>query len=93
MVRSRCHFQLELEREPARADSFALQDEQGALLPLYQADGTGSSVSESGDLEAGRSQVLMAHEGPATLVLYRAGVEVERVPIRLVPGEINRLRL
>jgi hypothetical protein len=93
VVRTRCHFQVQLEHEPARADEFMLQDEQGLALPLYQADGTGSSMRERGDLEAGLSEVLMAREGPALLVLYRAGVEIQRVPVELRSGELSRIRL
>lgn len=44
------------------------------------------------ELAEGRSLVLSAPAGRYRLVLLRAGVEVERRLVTLVPGEVNELR-
>lgn len=93
VVRERCHFFVELGLEPERADAFSLLDEEGERLPLYEASATMSSMRTEATLEGGRSEILSAREGPATLVLSKDDVEVQRLPIALEPGELNRIRL
>ena len=64
------------------------------MLPLGYDLGN-SSVSSSGglDLAGGRSEVVYGDERARTLVLSKARAEVRRVPIRLIPGELQLLRL
>ncbi len=93
VVRERCHFFVELALEPGRADAFSLLDGEGQPLPLYEASATMSSMRTEATLVSGRSEILSAREGPATLVLTKDDVEVQRLPIALEPGELNRVRL
>ncbi len=91
-VERRCHFQVELE-VAAEADQVGVLDAQGNELVISAFHGNGRSEGERQTLLEGRSAMLAVGDRAATLVLYRLGGEVRRVPLRLTPGEPTSLRL
>ncbi|NOT31435.1 MAG: carboxypeptidase regulatory-like domain-containing protein, partial [Planctomycetes bacterium] len=91
-VERRCHFQVELE-VPAEAEQLGVLDADGHELTISEFRGTNRNETERHALVEGRSATLAVGDSAATLVLYRAGGEVRRVPIRLTPGTPTSLRL
>jgi len=91
-VERRCHFQVELS-VPAEADSLGVLDASGAALVVSQFLGNGRRDTEVHPILDGRSSTLAVSDRAATLVLYRAGAEVRRAPLRLEPGETVHLEL
>ena len=67
-------------------------DAEGGDLELYAIGAGGVTRLHSADLVDGRSRALGVPEHAALLVLERDGAEVDRVPLRLRPGELNVLR-
>jgi len=51
-----------------------------------------ASVGETGNIPAGRSDIVAVSEEGRTLVLLKAGAEVQRIAVRLVPGEVIVVR-
>jgi RNA polymerase sigma-70 factor (ECF subfamily) len=90
-VARRCQFQVELDGR-IEADELALLDPDGNALEISEFLGTGRREGRRQPLHAGRSNPMSASDAAATLVLYRAGEEVHRAPVRLVPGERVTLR-
>ena len=52
----------------------------------------GGDTMSSFPLHQGRSQVLAAPERITTLLLWKDGEEVRRIPLALEPGEVNVIR-
>lgn len=91
-VEARCHMQVELARADA-ADELCVLDAQGRELELSLYEAGARRDGERHPIHDGRSAMLSVPESGRTLVLFRAGAEVARVPIRLVPGEPRTVRL
>ena len=95
----KCSLQVILEQNSEEADSLRFLDVEGSILRLsivYGDIGGGVTRSMSAgqaQLKEGASEVIHVNELAHTLVLYKDGEEVRRVPIKLVPGEIQVLRL
>jgi hypothetical protein len=85
----RCHFQVDLGADAARADELRVLDAEGEPLPAYRIDPTGTLCLDEFPIVAGRSDALGVDERAATLVLLKAGAEVARVPLVLRPGALN----
>ena len=67
-------------------------DGAGKRTPVVITQGNvGSSTAEI-PLVLGRSQTFMALDDCVALVLLRGGQVVGRVPVSLLPGEMNVLR-
>ena len=92
VVPLRCRLQIELS-SPDRADEFALLDVEGSPLMVGVYHGDFAFSNERGQLSQGRSEIVSVGEDARTVVLYSGGQEVERVPIELVPEDVNRLQL
>lgn len=90
-IERRCHFQVEL-RVPDEADELGMLDDDGNELVISDFLGNGRRDTERHALLEGRSSTLAVGDRAGWLVLYRAGVEVRRVPVRLEPGSIATLR-
>jgi hypothetical protein len=88
-VAVRCHFQVDLGADAARADELRVLDAEGEPLPAYRIDPTGTLCLDEFPIVAGRSDALGVDERAATLVLLKAGAEVARVPLVLRPGALN----
>ncbi|HET6204277.1 MAG TPA: sigma-70 family RNA polymerase sigma factor [Planctomycetota bacterium] len=88
----RCHFKVELA-DPASADELSVLDAEGRALVINIFFGTGRQENERVPIVEGRSHSMAVSDAGRTLVLLRAGREVNRVPLDLVPGELKELRL
>lgn len=83
-VELRCHMQVEL-RDAELADELAVLDESGRELVLSLFEGQGRREQQRHPLSGGRSTVLGVPDTGRTLVLFRDGAEVARMPLILDP--------
>ena len=79
--------------DPSAADALSLLDVEGEELPLSFLLGSVTLGSSSVGIEGGVSNLIRTDESARTLVLYRNGLEVQRVPLALRAGEVNELQL
>ena len=92
-VQRRTHLQVELLPPRERADAGALVDAAGAVLATRLDEGPHRLLYRRRfPLHEGRSKVLLAPAHAAALVLYLGDREIERRPLDLRPGQLNRLR-
>jgi len=89
----RCHFQLELHAQRALPGELAFQllDAQGAVQPIVSFQSLGSSATDRQAMPTRSSGVLAAPQNACTLVLSAGGVELERMPIELLAGQVTRI--
>ena len=92
VVALRCHVQVDLGKDPNLADEFQVQDEKGEELDLVRWEGPLASIAQSRKITDGRSDILAVSEAGRTLVLKKEGKEVQRIPVRLAPGELTVVR-
>jgi len=85
-----CHLRLTLD-DPERADGLSLEDAHGRALDLVFQLGGVICMSSGVQITNGRTERLTTDESAVTLVLRKGAEVVERIPIRLVPGEVNEL--
>jgi hypothetical protein len=85
------HAKVELA-DPGRATAFRVLDAEGGELELYAIGVGGVTRLRSAEVVDGRSRTLGVPEHAALLVLERDGAEVDRVPLRLLPGQLNVIR-
>jgi hypothetical protein len=90
-VEARCHLQVQLAQADL-ADELEVLGSDGRRLTLSLFSHAGRTDMERHPIHGGRSAVLSVPETGVTLVLLRAGQEVDRSPIRLVPGETTQIR-
>jgi len=88
----RLHLQVELDPPYDRADDVRVLDEAGKPLILRVMRGESSYTSRNARLEQGRTQILSLGESAREVLLLRDGREVGRVPVRLAPGAVQRVR-
>lgn len=93
VAESRVQLELEITSEPQRFDRFGFAAPDGERLDVLYLSHGSSDARRSGELVAGRSGVVSASSRARTLLLFKDGAEVERLAIRLVPGEVNRIGL
>ncbi len=92
-IRVELSFHVQLEFEPGSADELQVFDAAGKRLAVHLFEGTNSISTDSLQLEGGHSKIFVVGENAATLLLRKAGEDVRRVPLALVPGQLNRLQL
>jgi protocatechuate 3,4-dioxygenase beta subunit len=92
VVNRRMHLQVELDPPVDRADEVRVLDGEGQPMDVVIMRGESSFVFPKAEVVDGRSQVLSLSEDAKTAVLYKAGVEVARIPIVLRPDEVARVR-
>jgi len=92
VVNRRMHLQVELDPPVDRADEVRVLDGEGQPMDLIVMRGESSFSKPKAEVVDGRSQVLSLSEDAKTAVLYKAGVEVARIPVALRAGEIARVR-
>lgn len=97
-VARRCHMRVEFAPEGAEAgaaaesaqpDALAALDPEGQELSIYTFQGNGWSSSTRLHLSGLDTHPLGVSEDARTLVFYRAGAELWRVPVTLAPGELS----
>jgi len=92
-VQLRYHFQVELAGPEAKtADEIEVLDEGGERIPINLFLGNSRRTTDTVDLKDGKSDALVVPESARTLVLRSKGVELRRVPLHLVAGELNTVR-
>jgi hypothetical protein len=87
----RCHFKVEC-RSIDFADSLATLDAGGNRLSVSEVGANGETTSESFEILDGRSKTLAVASDARTLVLSKGGKEVLRIPLDLVPGQLNLIQ-
>ena len=92
-VPAACHMRVILDSDPGEADSIAVRDGDDKSLSMTLMAGTTTLGATVFGLQGGRSDLLRTDESACTLVLYKDGAELRRVPITLKPGEVNEIRL
>jgi RNA polymerase sigma-70 factor (ECF subfamily) len=88
----KAHVQIDLGTDKTRADAFRVLDENGKAVELVVSRGNMMWMPEKGEIVDGRSEPLVCAENGKFVELLKAGVEVTRIPVRLVPGEITVVR-
>jgi protocatechuate 3,4-dioxygenase beta subunit len=88
----RCHVQVDLTSSSIDADEFSILDATGKPLHLAAFYGSYGFSSPQHPLHDGRSEVVSASEDARALALYKQDVEVLRMPVSLVPGEVNVIK-
>ena len=92
VVALRCHVQVDLGAHADLADEFEILAEDGTRLDLVLFEGPRASIGQSRKIQDGRSDILAVSEASRTLVLKKGGTEIQRLPVRLVPGEVTVVR-
>lgn len=90
-VDRRAHVQVELS-DPTTADEFSLLDAAGDEIELSVFVGNGRREGKTAPIHDGRSHVVSGSDRARTLVLYKAQLEVTRIPVQLAPGETKTVR-
>jgi hypothetical protein len=88
----RCHVQVDLGDRKDRAASFVVLDSKGERVELVEIHGSVWGFPEAADIVDGKSEPIGCGEAGTTVVLYKDGKEVERVPVTLKPGELVIVR-
>lgn len=91
-VSRQCHVQIELGDQGDLADSFAVVDDKGAELKILCWRGLMAMEAERFPIDESRSDVVVVLETGRQVVLYKAGVEVMRMPLSPKPGELTTIR-
>jgi RNA polymerase sigma factor (sigma-70 family) len=91
VVAVRCHFQVDLLDEPGLADRVGVLDAGGRPLPIDEFLGNGRRTTDHVAISGGRTSVLAVPDTAATVVFYKAGKEVGRKQVRLVPGVVAKV--
>ena len=92
VVFQRCHFRIE-PADPARpADRVMFLTDDGQSLGVSHFTANSMSGHGSPPLSEGRSEVLSVSEEARTAIIYRGGIEVDRVAIELDPDDVTVLR-
>ena len=92
VLRVRCHFKVDLGIDAHRADAIRVHDADGNKLDLLTISPTGMYIRTSVDLVDGRTPNLGVEDSATTLVLWKDGQEAQRIPLHLVPGQLNVIR-
>jgi hypothetical protein len=87
-----CRLEIDLAGSGVVADRAVLLDADGAALSLTVHLGELLYTSDGAPLHEGRSGPFSVAERARTVVLHAAGVEVLRLPVTLVPGELTVVR-
>jgi hypothetical protein len=88
----RCHVQVELDEPLDRADSFGFEDEDGESVDVMIFRQGTTNAYTSMPLAEGRSAVVSVSSKARTLVLFKNESAVARIPLDLVPDEVNVVR-
>jgi RNA polymerase sigma-70 factor (ECF subfamily) len=91
-VARKAHVQVDLGTDVEKADQFSVVDAHGKPVDLMISRGKVMWMPEHGDIVQGKSEPVACAENGAMIVLYKAGKEIARQPVRLVPGEITVVR-
>lgn len=88
----RCPTRVALTGDAASADEVAFLDARGEVVPILRLAGPSVDRELAARLHAGRSAALDVPAVASIAVLRRGGVEFDRMPLRLIPGQPNVIR-
>lgn len=88
----RCPTRVELTGAAVCADKVAFLDARGDVVPILRLAGPSVDRELAARLHAGRSAALDVPAAASIAVLRRDGVELDRRPVRLIPGQPNVIR-
>jgi RNA polymerase sigma factor (sigma-70 family) len=91
-VDRRMHLQVEVSPPSDRGDQCRVLDEHGQPMLLRIMRGDSSRTGRSARVVDGKSHVLSLAEGARTVVLLRGDIEVARLPVQLVEGQVTTVR-
>jgi hypothetical protein len=91
VVPSARHLRIVLD-DPEEADAAELLDASGERLNLSFMRGGVTFGSQAVGIEDGVSNPIGTDDSARTLVLFKGGLEVRRLPVALRPGEVNEIR-
>jgi protocatechuate 3,4-dioxygenase beta subunit len=91
-VSVRCHFKVDCGAAVDLADTIEMLDERGQSVQISDVSANGEFTGHTFPLVGGGSKVLAVTTDARTLVLSKAGQEVKRVPLDLVPGRLNSIQ-
>jgi hypothetical protein len=86
------HIKVDLEGTPVAADQFAVLDAEDHELTFLFATENGSYSVRRQVLVDGKSKAVEVADTARTVVLFREGEEVLRIPLTLEPGTLNIVR-
>jgi RNA polymerase sigma-70 factor (ECF subfamily) len=92
VVNRRMHLQVELDPPEDRADELKVLDGDGQPMILRIMRGETSFTDRKAAIVEGRSQVLSTSEDARTVVLFKGGQEVDRIPVTLHAGSVTAVR-
>jgi RNA polymerase sigma factor (sigma-70 family) len=92
VVNRRMHLQVELDAPYDRADELRVLDGEGQPMILRIMRGESSFTDRKAAIVDGKSQVLSTSEDARTVVLWKNGSEVDRIPVSLQPSTVNVVR-
>ncbi|MCK6447444.1 MAG: sigma-70 family RNA polymerase sigma factor [Planctomycetes bacterium] len=86
------HVRIECNDRTPDADTLYFVDSDEQLLPIVVDHGDVSFSAQRWQLQRPRSDAFQVRENATALVLEKGGQEILRLPVKLVPGELNVLR-
>jgi len=89
----RCRFRIEPADPALPAERVEFERADGSAVSVASFTAGGSSSSRRVEPVDGHTSVLSVAEDASTAVVYRDGVEVDRVPVALDPSAVTVLRL
>jgi len=92
VVNRRMHLQIELDPPEDRADELKVLDGEGQPMILRIMRGETSFTDRKAAIVEGRSQVLSTSEDARTVVLFKGGQEIDRIPVTLHAGSVTTVR-
>ena len=92
VVSRRMHLQIEMDPPEDRADELTVLDGDGQPMILRIMRGETSFTDRKAAIVDGRSQVLSTSEDARTVVLWKGGQEVDRIPVALHAGSVTTVR-
>jgi hypothetical protein len=91
LVGRRCHIQIDWSNWPAYTTEVRVEDARGQPLKLVVMRGNMVAPRERAAVAGELSEVFAVSELAKTLVIMQDGAEVERVPMSLAPGDVQRV--
>lgn len=91
-VTRRCHLKVEFAGPADAADEAGFQDDRGSEVMINVFSAWGRRETPRVPLTDGRSDTLAVPGTTRTLILFRGGQEVRRVPVRPLSGEVTIVR-
>ncbi len=92
VVSEMCHLRVTLSTDAELADAFEILDAKGQRLNLSFLSGSITLGSQAISFSEGASPLVQTDDSAATLVLFKGGSELRRVPLELQGGQVNEIQ-